>query len=750
MKQLPSVLIVAIAVIVVVMAANRWFAHRNITHLNDAVTEVAHTHHVLDLTSEVLNVAVDAETGQRGFVLTGDEIFLQPYDAAVKRLNERLAQLADETRDDPLERERVVKLSALVSARLERLAQAIVMYRERTGGNEFAALSKAGKQQMDAIRGLVGEIKADERRMLVERTDRARATYRIAVGANIVTGALALAVLAAFVVLASRSMAAGRRQAEAIQFAHHKLQQEMQERNRVELALRESERIYRAIGESIDYGVWLCDADGKNTYASPAFLNLVGMTQEECSEFGWGKALHADDVEDTIAAWQEFVRTGETWDREHRFRGRDGQWHPILARGVPVRDEQGALLCWAGINLDISRMKHTEEELHEAHNELEQRIKERTNQLMHVNEQLQHEVLEHSIAEASLRERAEEIEALMDILPTPVWIAHDAQCHRITGNRAAYNLVQLPAGTNLSLSVPIGKKPADFSAFGQGRELAASELPLQRATASSAPVPDHEIDLRRADGVVRRISAAAVPLFDHAGNVRGAIASTIDITERRALENNLRASLDEKEVLLKEVHHRVKNNLQVISSLLYLQSQQTHDELSIEMFSESQQRVRSMALVHERLYRSPDLAQVDFAEYITCLGESLLGSDRASDRIRLLIDVHDVKLSIDNAVPCGLLVNELLSNCLKHAFADRDHGCIEVELHSADEREILLSVRDDGVGLPEHVHPETSPTFGMQVIMALVDQLHGSLHVERALGTEFQIRFPPAPLARYS
>src|SRR6185437_10735629 len=135
----------------------------------------------------------------------------------------------------------------------------------------LASLSKSGKQQMDDIRALVGEIKADEQRLLVDRTRRSRATYRIAVGANAGTGILALAVIWTFIVIVSRSLAAGRRQADAAQIAHRELQKEMQERSRVEQALRESERIYRAIGESIDYGVWLCDAEGKNTYASPAF-----------------------------------------------------------------------------------------------------------------------------------------------------------------------------------------------------------------------------------------------------------------------------------------------------------------------------------------------------------------------------------------------------------------------------------------------------------------------------------------------
>ncbi|ACK73343.1 PAS/PAC sensor hybrid histidine kinase [Gloeothece citriformis PCC 7424] len=135
---------------------------------------------------------------------------------------------------------------------------------------------------------------------------------------------------------------------------------------RVELQLRHNEHLYRAIGETIDYGIWVCQPDGRNIYASESFLNLVGLTQEECSNFGWGNVLHPDDAQETISAWKECSRIGSFWDREHRYRGVDGQWHPILARGVPVRDANGDIICWAGINLDISRLKQTEEKLRES------------------------------------------------------------------------------------------------------------------------------------------------------------------------------------------------------------------------------------------------------------------------------------------------------------------------------------------------------------------------------------------------
>jgi PAS domain S-box-containing protein len=141
---------------------------------------------------------------------------------------------------------------------------------------------------------------------------------------------------------------------------------ELSELRRSEAALRQPHSVYRAIGEAIDYGTWICDATGRNIYASPSFLELVGMSQEQCSEFGWGAALHPDDAEPTLAAWQACVRTGAPWEMDHRYLGVDGRYHPILARGIAVRDEQGAVTCWAGINLDVSRLKRAEAALREA------------------------------------------------------------------------------------------------------------------------------------------------------------------------------------------------------------------------------------------------------------------------------------------------------------------------------------------------------------------------------------------------
>ena len=226
------------------------------------------------------------------------------------------------------------------------------------------------------------------------------------------------------------------------------------------------------------------------------------------------------------------------------------------------------------------------------------------------------------------------------------------------------------------------------------------------------------------------------------------VAMTI---RRKRADAQIKAQLQEKDVLLKEVHHRVKNNMQVISSLLNLQSRRVQDPAVLEMFRESQRRIRSMALIHERLYQSSDLSSIEFSQYLRNLAIHLFHSYQAdSRRIQLKIDAEPVFLNINTAIPCGLIVNELVSNALKHGFPDGRKGKLEIGLHSVAQDGYILRVEDNGVGIPEALDIHKTETLGMQIINTLVEQIEGRLELDRRGGTSFQLGFDEIPLKRNS
>ena len=215
-----------------------------------------------------------------------------------------------------------------------------------------------------------------------------------------------------------------------------------------------------------------------------------------------------------------------------------------------------------------------------------------------------------------------------------------------------------------------------------------------------------------------------------------------DVSETRGVERTLRAALREKEILLREVHHRVKNNLQVVSSLLSLQSRATRDEEVRRAFEESQNRIQSMALIHEQLYESVDFADVDFPEYIRQLSQRLFRSYQIRPgKVTLETSVGDVRLGVDVAVPCALIVNELLSNSLKYAFPNDASGVISIGVETMPDGSIVLAVADNGVGLPPEVGFWSTKTLGLRLVRSLVRQLDGEIELSGPPGTALRIRF---------
>jgi len=243
------------------------------------------------------------------------------------------------------------------------------------------------------------------------------------------------------------------------------------------------------------------------------------------------------------------------------------------------------------------------------------------------------------------------------------------------------------------------------------------------------------------DGSIRILSSKGQVITDQDGNALRVVGTEQDVTKQKAAEEKIRSSLKEKEMLLAEIHHRVKNNLQVISSLLRLQSRFLEDEASIQIFKETQNRVRSIAILHEKLYQSDDLAKIKLDEYIKLLAEDLLYFYKLDTMIDMNIDVEEVFLNIETAIPCGLIIDELVSNSLKYAFKSVKKGNITIKLHSNNEKRFTLTVSDNGSGIPDNVDPENADTFGMQLIKYLTNQLKGKLKLDRTNGTKFQLEF---------
>ncbi|MCX5908777.1 MAG: ATP-binding protein [Deltaproteobacteria bacterium] len=235
-----------------------------------------------------------------------------------------------------------------------------------------------------------------------------------------------------------------------------------------------------------------------------------------------------------------------------------------------------------------------------------------------------------------------------------------------------------------------------------------------------------------------------------AAQIAGAVANSKLFAELKRAEQALKASVEqikvsltEKEVLLKEIHHRVKNNLQVISSLLNWQSRYIQDPSALEMFKESQNRVKLIALIHEKLYQSKDLARVNFGEYVESLATHLFRSYQISGKeISLQIDMQGIFLGIDKAIPCGLVINELISNSFKHAFPPPRQGVIALSLKPEAGDQLILVVKDSGVGFPEDLDFRSAESLGMQLVNILTSQMGGTIELDRQKGTEFRITFP--------
>jgi PAS domain S-box-containing protein len=302
----------------------------------------------------------------------------------------------------------------------------------------------------------------------------------------------------------------------------------------------------------------------------------------------------------------------------------------------------------------------------------------------------------------------------------------------VTANRATlkllgykeHELIDQPVDMILTQKETAGSRPTQYEQLLTTDSIYDTETTLVTKGAKKIPV-----------------SLSASTVRDGQGAKQGVVYVSRDLTERKRVEEQIRASLREKEVLLKEIHHRVKNNLQIVSGLLILQSEATRSEQALKVLRESQDRVYSMATIHEVLYQSEDMAQVDLTEYVQKLTDHLFSSYNIdSQAITLKINVARVSLGIETAIYCGLIINELVSNALKHAFPAGRSGEIYIGFRSDGDRS-TLTISDNGAGLPPDVEPCKTESLGLQLVTMLTEQLGGTLELDQSSGTAFKIVF---------
>ncbi|HQP49189.1 MAG TPA: PAS domain S-box protein [Spirochaetota bacterium] len=462
-------------------------------------------------------------------------------------------------------------------------------------------------------------------------------------------------------------------------------------------ALRESEEKFRALAESTSTAIMMYQGD-RWTYANPAAERICGYTEEELKQLYFWDFVHPDYrdlVRNTGKGRQEGVNELQRY--EFAILTKQGDVRQVELSGTAT--EFGGKLAGIITVIDITERKRVE---------------------------------------GALKESEERLRALINSTPDIICFK-DGDGRILEANESFLKLFDLEA---VAYQGKTDRELARSTDDVYGQSLLRGDETDEKAWESGRIYIDEE-EIQRIDRTVKVFEVIKVPLFNPDKSRKGLVVLGRDISDRKKAEKEIKASLWEKETLLKEIHHRVKNNMQVISSLLGLQASKIENEKVSELFNESRYRVRSMALVHEKLYRSEHLSMVNFGEYIEDITKELQRVyEQDSGAITVVTEISNVFLGVDIAIPCGLIINELLSNSMKHAFADGMPGEIYIGFSHQEDGHYRLVIRDNGPGLPPDVDFFNSRSLGLQLVNALTAQLQGQLFHNTGEGTEVVIVFP--------
>ena len=474
----------------------------------------------------------------------------------------------------------------------------------------------------------------------------------------------------------------------------------------------------------------------KVLHCNKTLCNALGLSKDELLNRSIFELYHPDCHPQVEKTFQVFVDTGEVKDAQLVVQRQDGRKLDVSLNVRAVRDQNGNILHSRSSWRDITERKQLESQLQQVNAELERRVEQRTQDLHAVNQRLEQEMSERQQIDLARKKSEERLQLALEGSGDGIWDWNIA-----TG--ALYLSPQWLA----MLEYEVGDLPLRVSTW---EKLVHPEdqpwVMKLLADHLNDPLQPYAFDYRvkTKSGQWKWIgNFGKLVAKDEEGNPLRMAGMHKDITVRKCREEQIKTSLREKEVMLQEIHHRVKNNLQVISSLLNLQARNVNDPGTLEVIKESQNRVSSMALVHEKLYQSKNLDKINFSEYITDLVNSLTRSYQSqSNRVKININVERVAFKLDIAIPCGLIINELVSNALKYAFKDSLKPEITISMHASVEHEMNLVIADNGKGIPADFDWRQSRSLGLRLVSNLTRQLSGKIDLLDHEGTAFNLTFP--------